>query len=464
MRINYEKIGNYSINKRQLQDELDKQTVKIDTAENSNMLKPLIPVTVAKQLIYSNDVLEKCIRTLSQDTILSEMKFMNLDGEEAPSNVIDFWNVENIYQLYLAVQEYYSYGFGACEIIYNEKKEPKKLAQIPAESLYIKKEQYRNDEGELLTSHYAMQQIGTHHIQMRLSHFDYTEDDQELPICLWIGDGKTSDFYNVPYWLPAFNKVSANITLDELNAKKIEEGNLLSGILTVITPPLQSQFNEETGEFEEIEGRKQIENTLQEQMSNAGTGIMTLHLEQLTADLPLNVNYIPISEQNYDYLAKLADDCDESVLRCFSVPKIRLMIDDVKESMNSNKSDTIWEIYTKVLEVEQMPFESIINRFNMKYLEYDGLVNITTPIFSEKRKIEISNIIKLFNTGLLTLGEAIMQLKKYYTDLNTDIDENNPLYNERYFKGQVMGFSGDIRNNEADLEELYAFFDEEILH
>ena len=465
MRINYEKIGNYTINKTQLKEELEKQTVKIDTAENSNALRPLVPVTVAKDLIYSNDILEKCIRTLAQDTILSEMKFMNLDGEEAPDTITGFWNVENVYQLYLAVQEYYSYGFGACEIIYNDKNEPKKLAQIPAESLYIKKEQYRNEEGEVIVSHYAMQQIGTQHIQMRLSHFDYTEEDQELPNCLWIGNGKTSDFYNIPYWIPAFNKVSANITLDELNAKKIEEGNLLSGILTVISPPLKPVFNDETGEYEEADGRKEIENALQEQMMNAGTGMMTLHLEQLTADLPLSIQYIPITEQNYDYLSKLADDCDESVLRCFSIPKIRLMIDDVKESMNSNKSDTIWEIYTKVLETEQIPFESIINGFNKKYLEYNGFVNITTPIFSDKREIEINNILNLFNSGLLTLGEAITQLKKYYTDITFDVDTKNPLYNQRYYRGQLFGLTDKSQNTELDLEEIYAFFDDEtILH
>lgn len=458
MRINYAKIGNYSINKAQIHGELEKQTVKIDTAENSNNLYPLVPVHTAKQLIYSNDLLEKCIRILSQDTVLSEMKFLHIDGEEAPTEITDFWNIENIYQLYLAVQEYYAYGFGACEIITNNNGEVKELAQIPAESLYIKKET-RIIEGNEVISHYAVQQVGKYHYKMRLSHFDYDETDADLPLVLWIGSGKTSDFYNIPYWIPAFNKVSANITLDELNAKKIEEGNLLSGILTVISPPLRPELNAETGEFIESDGREQIENILQDQMSDAGTGIMTLHLEQLTADLPLSVQYIPITEQNYDYLSKLADDCDSSVLRCFSIPKIRLMIDDVKESMNSNKSDTIWEIYTKVLETEQMPFESIINKFNRKYFKFTGIVDISIPIFSDKKQIEIKNIIDLFDTGLMTLGEAITKLKQFVPEITTEVDEKNPIFQERYYHGQVFGladYNSAIDDNQ--MGELYELF------
>lgn len=35
----------------------------------------------------------------------------------------------------------------------------------------------------------------------------------------WLGGGKTSEFYEIPYWLPAFNSISAKVALDELNKK-----------------------------------------------------------------------------------------------------------------------------------------------------------------------------------------------------------------------------------------------------
>ena len=145
----------------------------------------------------------------------------------------------------------------------------------------------------------------------------------------------------------------------------------------------------------------------QNQMADAGTGILTLDLESFNTEIPLEVQYVPISEQNYSYLSELADRCDDDILACFSIPKVRLMIDDVTESMNSNKSNTIYEIYTKSLENEQLPFEIEINKFNKKYFEYAGTVNIETPIFSDKKDVEINTILTLFNNGLITLGEAI---------------------------------------------------------
>ena len=43
--------------------------------------------------------------------------------------------------------------------------------------------------------------------------------DSDLPTCFWLGGGRTSEFYEIHYWLPAFNSTSAKATLDELNAK-----------------------------------------------------------------------------------------------------------------------------------------------------------------------------------------------------------------------------------------------------
>lgn len=207
---------------------------------------------------------------------------------------------------------------------------------------------------------------------MKLTRFQYDKEDDELPTCLWLGGGKTSEFYEVPYWLPAFNSISAKVALDELNAKKINKGNLMSGILVIKRPPAMEGEKEKT------------KSDLEEQMQEAGTGILTLDLESYNTDIPLEVQHVPISEQNYTYLSELADRCDEDILACFSILKVRLMIDDVTESMNSQKSNTIYEIYTKSLENEQLPFEIEINKFNKKYFKYTDVVNIETPIFSDK--------------------------------------------------------------------------------
>ena len=144
------------------------------------------------------------------------------------------------------------------------------------------------------------------------------------------------------------------------------------------------------------------------------------------------------------------------------IPKARLMIDDTKESMNSNKTSTLWEIYTKELESLQIVYENIIDDFNCKYFQIQTYTNIGTPIFTDKKQIEVASTIQLFDMGLLTLGEAITNIKKYYPELELEVNPNNPLYNERYYKGQVLGMANydeEVGNN-TDMEELYAFFDE----
>ena len=412
MKVNFSRLNNeLEINKKQIQASIAPKTRKEDK-DYKYKLYPLVSVSIAQNLILQNNKLDKSIRILAQDVILNEFTYLN-DENETDQSIIDFWK-NNINELYKQVQEFYSYGFGASEIIFDEKTGlPKELYQIPAETLTIKQEV--NDDGTF--SYYALQEIvGKTAVKMKLSRFKYDAEDDDLPTCFWLGGGKTSEFYEIPYWLPAFNSISAKVALDELNAKKINEGNLMSGILVIRRPPAIDGEKEET--------KKDLES----QMADAGTGILTLDLESFNTEIPLEVQYVPISEQNYSYLSELADRCDDDILACFSIPKVRLMIDDVTESMNSNKSNTIYEIYTKSLENEQLPFEIEINKFNKKYFDYGGIVDIETPIFSDKKDVEINTILTLFNNGLITLGEAIKAVSVYYPALQLEYSDSNPIY------------------------------------
>lgn len=459
MKIGYHKINQqYDIDKQEI-NQSTKVTDKIEDNKNQTIINPLIPVEVSKRLAKSNDLLASCIETLAQDLILNDIKLLTINGEELDKTITNFWNIKNIYQLYLAVQDRIQYGFGALELIYNNEGYLKELKQVSAETLDIQVK--TNPDGT--KSHYARYINGTDRLLMKLTRHDYGNEDDDLHTVLWLGGGKESEYYDIPRWFECFNKISAQMLLDELNAKKINEGNLISGILTVISPPMTSrEIDKETGEIIEHTGGEQINNKLQEQITSAGTGWMVLHLEQLTAELPLNVQYIPITEQNYDYLRQLAEDCDNSILRRFKIPKVRLMIDDVKESMNSNKSDTIWEIYTKELISLQIHYENTINDFNLKYFNIETTTDIGIPIFSDKKQIEVASTIQLFDNGIFTLGQAINNIKQYYPELDLEVNPNNPLYNERYYHGQILGmvnYDEEVGAN-TNMGELYAFFDE----
>lgn len=442
MKVEYPVLNkSLDIAKRQIQSELAPVTSKED-GHYKLRIDPFVPVTVAESLILQNNKLDKSIRILSQDVILNDFTFLTEEETNTEEQVIEFWK-NNINEFYKQVQEFYSYGFGVSEVKFDKNGIPKKLYQIPAKSVFIHEERTMNEDGEMVSSYYAIQQVvGKPDVKMRLSRYNYTEEDDDLPVCLWIGGGKTSEFYDVPYWLPAFNSISAKVSLDELNAKKINEGNLLSGILTVVRPPARK--NEES-----------IDDSLEEQMSEAGTGIMTLELQSFNTEIPFNVQYIPISEQNYDYLSQLAERCDDDVLACFSIPKIRMMNASDKESMNSNKSDVIYEVYTKSLENEQMPFEIQINKFNKKYFKFNAVTNIETPIFSDKKEIEVELILKLFNNGITTLGETIKAISVLYPHLELEYNEANPLYKDRFYNGNLLGIEPvDDLNNIHDFSDV----------
>ena len=79
-------------------------------------------------------------------------------------------------------------------------------------------------------------------------------------------------------------------------------------------------------------------------MQNKGNGVFTLELTTLNPDIPIGVDYIQISESNYDYLEKLAEKSDIKILANFKIPKARLLIDDTTESINSNKTNTLYKI------------------------------------------------------------------------------------------------------------------------
>ena len=140
MKINYTPINSsLDINKRQIQASITPKTRKEDK-DYKYKLYPLISVSISQNLILQNNKLDKSIRILAQDVILNEFNYVNDEEREIDDNIVNFWK-NNINELYKQVQEFYSYGFGASEIIFDNKTGlPKELYQIPAETLTIKQE------------------------------------------------------------------------------------------------------------------------------------------------------------------------------------------------------------------------------------------------------------------------------------------------------------------------------------
>ena len=422
MRIRNEINPQYTLMKNTIKQDFDRTTVKMDYQKGGGFLRPEVSPVLTKYVVLNNGNLNKCTKVLAQDTVLQNFIF-DTEKEDQRKILDNFWDKTNKYQFYLAVQERYQYGWGALEVITNEMNVPVSLIQFPSQTAVIKK------KGEL---YYAVQR-GIQGGDKTLRLFDrldtYPEEDNHLPICLWLGGGATHEFYDVPAWFPEANKVLAKINLDMLNGDQINNGNNIDGILNIFGPPQRPNVDGETPE-----------DRLKKQIKETGTGTMVTYMESVSPDFPLKMGYVKISNDNWDYLQSFSESCDKALMSNYSIPKARLMIDDVTESMNSNKTETIWEIYTVSLNYEQYPNELIIREFNKIAFGIDADLEMEVPIFSDKKQIELQNIIQLFNSGLITVGQAIHAIEPLLPQIDfSKIDYDAPYMNERLYNGNVMG-------------------------
>ena len=427
---------NYSLIKSSIDEaeqlELQHISEKLDETQYGYIYPP-VHQGITDFILKNNGRLRKCTDVLAQDTILQDYIYKDSNGD----NVIDesinqFWNKRNKYNLYLAVMERYQYGYGACEIIFKDNL-PFELVQIPAKTMVIQKEE--KSSGERI--YYAVQmELNSGKKRFRLYNLLDTyseEDNNELGVVLWLGGGTTHRFYDIPVWYSDTDTILGNINLQILNAQQINDGNNISGVLNICGPPQRPNQQGVT-----------VEEQLRTQMRNTGTGILVSYLETPNKDFPLSFDFIQISNNNWEYLENYSKSCDDKMLSNYSIPKVRLMIDDTTESMNSNKSDTIWQIYAISLNYEQYSNELLIQDFNTLFFEKDYELDMQIPIFSDKRQIELTTVKDLFNAGLLTLGQAITKVSEFYPELNVEIDDeymDNPLLNERYYNGNALGFN-----------------------
>jgi hypothetical protein len=401
-------------------------------------ITPIVMPTITTYLCNHHSKLNKCTRILAQDCILNEFTFTinnkddyNPEEIERQTEILNnFWNSRNKIEFYRACIEKNQYGYGVCEVIFKNQ-QPVGLKQFPAQTASIR---------EINDNYYAVQEADGE-TKYRLTRAKYDEIQPQQGIlntvqtdgistCLWLGGDTTSDFYDTPAWVPAFSHIIASITLDDFNVEKLNNGNLLDGVLTFTGPQVHRP------------DKKTMDQLIKQELKDVGTGLLTLSLESNNPQMPLDVKYIPIGNNNYDYLEKLKESSDQEILSAFDIPKIREMIDDSKESMNSNKNDVIFQIYNITLEAKQTDFEIAIENFNKKYLSIDATLNIQTPQFNDKTSIEVGMIKDLFNNALITIGQAVELIKPFLTSIDwSNVDTEAPFMNERFYNGASLGLT-----------------------
>lgn len=86
-----------------------------------------------------------------------------------------------------------------------------------------------------------------------------------------------------------------------------------------------------------------------------------------------------------------------------------------------------------------MLFKDKIDQFNRHYLGIKSVVVMNTPEFVDKTNIRVNTIISLFNTGLLTLGQALELLSDIYPEIDVQEEIECDLLEMRFYNGNVLG-------------------------
>ena len=368
---------------------------KLDESQNA-ILFPPINVNVAKYFYENSPILYKCIHAIAEDTTLGEV---SSDDEK----LSHFWE-KNQDELFYMMLDYLLFGYACAEIITNKKGEVKLLKQIPSYTVHLIKED---------DCYYAHQVINSNNVKLQLHGEIYPAEDEADGLCLWIGGDERYEKFSLPRWKSCMNQLASNILVNELNISNVQGGNLLSGVLAV-----------SGGKQFQLEGEASFEDKLKEQFASVGTGLAVSYIENANRDQEIKMEYINLSNNNWDYLKNIYDTNEQDVLECFFIPKERLLNNESKESMNSNKSQILWNIYLRSIQNIQKDFLHFMKQFNKFYFKTDEEINIALPTFEDATSLVIANVKELLNLGLMSKNEAIEYINKQNIDIQLSPQEN----------------------------------------
>ena len=398
-------------------------SVKEDTASNSIDLQPPIPMRDCLFVFKNSSHVAKSCRILASDIIYNEITLTPSidDADEHLLNQVQKINeylLKNIDELYNLAVDYYYAGWCAMEYAWNNTRFT--LKQIPIHSCTITKIQ---EQGE--TIYLLKQKINSTTHYFKIMGETYPENflqygGEPLKYASLIGGDNIYQFFSLPKWVQDYKKILTEIAITDSDYRTVSNGNISSGVLNInlepqLKPPIT--YDPVTGEVIPQEKVKSREDVISEELQSANGGTAVIFTE---SNRPMNMDYVGLTNNNQSYLKELGNECRQSVLNDYNIPLARLMINTEKESMNSNKTQSIWEIYTLNLKNEQKPFKLFISELIMELYSIPVDVDISLPIFSDRREIEIKILTDVWNNGALTLEQYITSLSEYLPviDLN----------------------------------------------
>ena len=395
-------------------------SVDKDTADNGVELIPPVSMRNCLYVFENSSYVAKSARILANDVLFNNITLSGNDLNDDDSVLkeqvkqIQEYLMSNIDELYNLAVDYYYSGWGAIEYVWNNTQFS--LKQIPIHTCKIKRITINKEHVFLLE-----QKINSKTKYFKIMGETYPDDflfynGEKLGYTAIIGGDNIYQFYSLPYWVQDYKKILTQIAITEADYKTVANGNISSGILNInlepqIAPAIEYDQN---GNIIDQTSRQEI---IENELRNANGGTAVIFTE---SNRQVKLDYVNLTNNNYTYLSDLGDKCQQAVLNDYNIPLVRLMINSEKESMNSNKTQSIWEIYTLNLRNEQKKWKQFINELIFELYGMDLTVDIDVPIFSDRREIEVKLLIDAWKEGALTLEQYITGLSEYINVINLD--------------------------------------------
>lgn len=416
-------------------ENIEVQSRDMDTGEQN--LNPPVNLDYAKYVFDNSSYVAKCCRILAKDVILNDLTLINEDEHVSDTVVEKIQNNLELYvdEVYNMLIDFYYSCYGVLEVATD--KHNFRLKQIPVNTTRL----LRIKQGIILEQ--KLQGTTTYY---KIIGEEYPDDfinynGQGMGMVALLGGDNFYKYYHQPLWLQEKDKIFTEIAISNRNYNTISNGNIATGILNI---NLEPQLVKPVTEDGETVSR---EEAIAEELMDNDTGIAVVFTE---SNRPVKFDFTNIENDNYSYLESLQEKAEQSVLNCYNIPLARLMINTEKESMNSNKTQSIWEIYTLDLRKEQDRVKRYLSDLIYELYHIRVEIELSVPIFSDRREIEIGVILDEWNNGLLTLEETIKALSEYSPniDLNTyDFESQRYLWDYR----KIENYYGDIDDEEMGL-------------
>lgn len=451
-----------TIHKSIAQNLKDKNTFKSeneDTGNNYTELKPPISMRDCIYVFKESSHVKKCCKIQADDLIYNDIVLTPSDPE-ANEHIINQVkkineylnkNIDEFHNLWI---DYGYAGWAALEYTWNNTEF--KVQQIPIHTCNIIRVTFNQVEYYLLR-----QKINSETHYFKIMGEDYPEEfthyqNKKLSEASLVGGDNIYQFFSLPPWIQSYDEIMTEIAIKKADYKTVSNGNISSGVLNINLEPQTGtplKYDENGNPIKQPDRKDVISGELQ----NAKGGTAVIFTE---SNRQMNMDYVSLTNNNQGYLSDLKLISQQAVLNDYEIPLVRLMINTDKESMNSDKTKSIWEIYTLNLQNKQKPLKLYIKELVYELYKIPVDVNISTPIFSDRREVEIKLHSQAWNDGAITLKQYITALTDLLqvVDLNDyDFSKHPEIWEYRKIPELTPGLSEDdlalIEEVEAQLNE-----------